>query len=183
MQKKPINFLVGFNGAEFPLRNQRRHDSPPNTVNCTVCLAALSRPQEHPAHGAATNSRPIGSRTSGEISIAGRMRLMLLAGSALGASPPHNLCSLASVPFGGIVRHRHGPYPHPPRLEKTFFIKALSVNAPDFLIPLRYIMRRAKNFSGYFEDFRICRGCAVDACVRLQSRACAEAFKEPSASQ
>ena len=40
---------------------------------------------------------------------------MLLAGSALGASPPHNLCSLASVPFGGMVVIRHGPYPpHPP---------------------------------------------------------------------
>ena len=40
---------------------------------------------------------------------------MLLAGSALGASPPQNLCSLASVPFGGIVI-RHGPYTpaHPP---------------------------------------------------------------------
>ena len=38
---------------------------------------------------------------------------MLLAGSALGASPPQNLCSLASVPFGGIVI-RQRPYPHPP---------------------------------------------------------------------
>ena len=52
---------------------------------------------------------------------------MLLSGSALGASPPQNLCSLASVPFGGIViATAMGPTPTPPRLEKTFFIKALS---------------------------------------------------------
>ena len=31
-----IKFLVSFNGAEFPMRNQRRRDNPPNTVNCTV---------------------------------------------------------------------------------------------------------------------------------------------------
>ena len=41
---------------------------------------------------------------------------MLLAGSALGASPPQNLCSLASVPFGGMVI-RHGPHPPPPFVE------------------------------------------------------------------
>ena len=29
-------FLVSFNGAEFPMPNQRRNVSPPNTVNCTV---------------------------------------------------------------------------------------------------------------------------------------------------
>jgi type 1 fimbriae regulatory protein FimB/type 1 fimbriae regulatory protein FimE len=29
-------FLVSFNGAEFPMRNQRRNTSPSNTVNCTV---------------------------------------------------------------------------------------------------------------------------------------------------
>ena len=40
---------------------------------------------------------------------------MLLA-SALGASPPQNRCSLASVPFGGIVI-RHGAYPPPPFVE------------------------------------------------------------------
>jgi hypothetical protein len=40
---------------------------------------------------------------------------MLLA-SALGASPRQNLCSLASVPFGGIVI-RHGAYPPPPFVE------------------------------------------------------------------
>ena len=33
---------------------------------------------------------------------------VFLAGSALGAPPPQSLCSLASVPFGGIVI-RHGP--------------------------------------------------------------------------
>ena len=43
---------------------------------------------------------------------------MLLAGSALGASPPQNLCSLASVPFGGIVI-RHGPYPPTPPFVET----------------------------------------------------------------
>ena len=44
-------------------------------------------------------------------------RLMLLGGPALGASPPQNLCSLASVPFGAMVI-RHGPYtPHPPLME------------------------------------------------------------------
>ena len=63
-----------------------------------------------------TELSPTGSATSGEISVAGRMRLMSLAGSALGASPPQNLCSLASVPFGGIVI-RHGPTPPPPFLE------------------------------------------------------------------
>jgi hypothetical protein len=29
-------FLVSFNGAEFPMPNQRRNASSPNTVNCTV---------------------------------------------------------------------------------------------------------------------------------------------------
>ena len=29
-------FLVSFNGGEFPMPNQRRNASPPNTVNCTV---------------------------------------------------------------------------------------------------------------------------------------------------
>jgi integrase len=36
VQKKCIMFLVSFNGAEFPMPNQRRNASPPNTVNCTV---------------------------------------------------------------------------------------------------------------------------------------------------
>src|SRR5256884_9785014 len=31
-----VIFLVNFNGAEFPMRNQRRNTSPSNTVNCTV---------------------------------------------------------------------------------------------------------------------------------------------------
>jgi integrase len=31
-----LMFLVSFNGAEFPMPNQRRNASPPNTVNCTV---------------------------------------------------------------------------------------------------------------------------------------------------
>jgi integrase len=30
------DFLVSFNRAEFPMRNQRRNTSPSNTVNCTV---------------------------------------------------------------------------------------------------------------------------------------------------
>src|SRR5262245_40564637 len=36
VQKKCIMFLVSFNGAEFPMSNQRRNGSPSNTVNCTV---------------------------------------------------------------------------------------------------------------------------------------------------
>jgi hypothetical protein len=36
VQKKCIMFLVSFNGTEFPMPNQRRNASPPNTVNCTV---------------------------------------------------------------------------------------------------------------------------------------------------
>src|SRR5262245_36173662 len=36
VQKKCFIFLVSFNDAEFPMRNQRRNASPPNTVNCTV---------------------------------------------------------------------------------------------------------------------------------------------------
>ena len=36
VHKKCIIFLVSLNGAEFPMRNQRRSASPPNTVNCTV---------------------------------------------------------------------------------------------------------------------------------------------------
>jgi integrase len=36
VQKKRVMFLVSFNGAEFPMPNQRRNASPPNTVNCTV---------------------------------------------------------------------------------------------------------------------------------------------------
>ena len=34
--KMCLIFLVSLNGAEFPMRNQRRTASPPNTVNCTV---------------------------------------------------------------------------------------------------------------------------------------------------
>ena len=36
VQNKCIMFLVSPQRAEFPMRNQRRNDSPPNTVNCTV---------------------------------------------------------------------------------------------------------------------------------------------------
>ena len=36
VQKRHIIFLVSFNGAEFPMPNQRRNASSPNTVNCTV---------------------------------------------------------------------------------------------------------------------------------------------------
>jgi hypothetical protein len=36
VQKKCVIFLVSVNGAEFPMRNQRRNASPPTTVNCTV---------------------------------------------------------------------------------------------------------------------------------------------------
>ena len=67
---------------------------------------------------------------------------MLLAGSALGASPPQNLCSLASVPFGGIVI-RHGPYPPPPFVETKNQLRPLpqmprhfSFLAPNVIDPL-----------------------------------------------
>src|SRR3954466_7191415 len=36
VQNMCISFLVSFNGAEFPMRDQRRSASPPTTVNCTV---------------------------------------------------------------------------------------------------------------------------------------------------
>ena len=58
---------------------------------------------------------------------------MLLAGSALGASPPQNLCSLASVPFGGIVI-RHGPSTPTPLFGNQKSVKAPSPNAGHFFI-------------------------------------------------
>ena len=36
VHEKYVIFLVSFNGAEFPMRNQRRNASPPTTVNRTV---------------------------------------------------------------------------------------------------------------------------------------------------
>ena len=36
VRKKCIIFQVSLNGAGFPMPNQRRSASPPNTVNCTV---------------------------------------------------------------------------------------------------------------------------------------------------
>jgi hypothetical protein len=56
---------------------------------------------------------------------------MLLARSVLGASPPQNVCSLALVPFGGIVI-RHGPYPPPPLCGNQNSVKAPSPNAGHF---------------------------------------------------
>ena len=49
---------------------------------------------------------------------------MLLAGSALGASPPQNLCSLA-----GAMVIRHGPYPPHPLCGNQKSVKAPSPNA------------------------------------------------------
>ena len=49
---------------------------------------------------------------------------MLLARSVLGASPAQNVCSLALVPFGGIVI-RHGPYPPPPFVEIKIQLRPL----------------------------------------------------------
>ena len=56
VQNKRIMFPVSFNGAEFPMRNQRRSASPPNTVNCTVRKYLTAREIEKlPAGTAATD--------------------------------------------------------------------------------------------------------------------------------
>ena len=39
---------VSLNGAGFPMRNQRRRASPPNTVNCTVRKYLTARAIEKP---------------------------------------------------------------------------------------------------------------------------------------
>jgi len=83
----------------------------PNDGHDTRALHTISAIRHLPSTPSDTPSfHPTGSGTSGDISVAGRMRLMLLAGSALGASRHRNLCPLASVPFGGQVI-RHGPPP------------------------------------------------------------------------
>jgi hypothetical protein len=79
------------------------------------------------------------------------MRLMLLAGSALGASPPQNLCLQRADTWGDGPRGQgHAGHPHTPRLETALFIKALSLNAPHFFIP----GLKQKIFRVIFEDFR-----------------------------
>ena len=57
VQKKRINFPVSLNGAEFPMRNQRRNASPPNTVNCTVRKYLTAREIEKPMDYARKHSR------------------------------------------------------------------------------------------------------------------------------
>jgi hypothetical protein len=109
------------------------------------------------------------------------MRLMLLAGSALGASPPQNLCSLASVPFGGIViRHRHGPYPHPPA-GKNIFHQGPIPECLAFFDPLtlsiscvwQKIFQVVLRISGFIEDalLALAFGCSHKLVPkRLRSR-------------
>src|SRR5258706_14195312 len=67
VQKKRIIFLVSFNGAEFPMPNQRRNASPPNTVNCTVRKYLTAREIEKLMDYARKHSRfsnrPSGSST------------------------------------------------------------------------------------------------------------------------
>jgi hypothetical protein len=62
---------------------------------------------------------------------------MLLAGSArsISAAEPLLACSAPTPGGDGTRGQGHPGHPPPPRLEKTFFIKALSLNALHFLIP------------------------------------------------
>jgi site-specific recombinase XerD len=64
-------FLVGFNGAEFPMPNQRRNASPPNTVNCTVRKYLTAREIEKLMDYARKHSR-YGHRDSTMILVAYR---------------------------------------------------------------------------------------------------------------
>jgi integrase len=57
VQKKRMIFLVSFNGAEFPMRNQRRNASPPNTVNRTVRKYLTAREIEKLMDHARSHSR------------------------------------------------------------------------------------------------------------------------------
>jgi type 1 fimbriae regulatory protein FimE len=71
VQKMRIIFLVSFNGAEFPMRNQRRNASPPNTVNCTVRKYLTAREIEKLMDYARKHSR-YGHRDSTMILVAYR---------------------------------------------------------------------------------------------------------------
>ena len=64
-------FLVSFNGAEFPMPNQRRNASPPNTVNCTVRKYLTAREIEKLMDYARKHSR-YGHRDSTMILVAYR---------------------------------------------------------------------------------------------------------------
>jgi site-specific recombinase XerD len=64
-------FLVSFNGAEFPMRNQRRNASPSNTVNCTVRKYLTAREIEKLMDYARKHSR-YGHRDSTMILVAYR---------------------------------------------------------------------------------------------------------------
>src|SRR2546430_12613697 len=71
VQKMRIIFLVSFNGAEFPMPNQRRNASPPNTVNCTVRKYLTAREIEKLMGHARKHSR-YGHRDSTMILVAYR---------------------------------------------------------------------------------------------------------------
>ena len=69
--KMCVKFLVSFNGAEFPMRNQRRNANSPNTVNCTVRKYLTAREIEKPMDYARKHSR-YGHRDSTMILVAYR---------------------------------------------------------------------------------------------------------------
>jgi integrase len=71
VQKRRIMCLVDLNGAEFPMRNQRRNASPPNTVNCTVRKYLTAREIEKLMDYARKHSR-YGHRDSTMILVAYR---------------------------------------------------------------------------------------------------------------
>jgi type 1 fimbriae regulatory protein FimE len=71
VQKRCIIFLVSFNGAEFPMRNQRRNASPPTTVNSTVRKYLTAREIEKLMDYARKHSR-YGHRDSTMILVAYR---------------------------------------------------------------------------------------------------------------
>src|SRR3954469_1375228 len=64
-------FLVSLNGAEFPMRNQRRSASSPNPVNCTVRKYLIAREIEKLMDYARKHSR-YGHRDSTMILVAYR---------------------------------------------------------------------------------------------------------------
>jgi hypothetical protein len=74
VQKRCIIFLVSLNGAEFPMRNQRRSASPPTAVNCTVRKYLTARQIEKLMDHARKHSR-YGHRDSTMILVAYRQGL------------------------------------------------------------------------------------------------------------
>jgi hypothetical protein len=75
VQKRCIIFLVSFNGAEFPMRNQRRNASSPTTVNCTVRKYLTAREIEKLMNYARKHSR-YGHRDATMILVAYRHGLL-----------------------------------------------------------------------------------------------------------